>query len=741
MDSDSEMPELIWNSSLKEELKLAIDTELDQIISNVSNDSVNCLQPFTLDSMFSVKYKQLEDELEVGGVYVRLFLKNSSYQLRDPTGFLETLMASWARWIESLIATKANDNDLEYIDIKENLKHVTDTCNLLCKHSYLCVKLAPWGYMRRAVSFLHGLVEQGLISYPLVSVFQVLHCASLERVNVESLINACDSDGKNGIVDGIKKSIGSAKLNPHSCFFLEALRNITKDTLGDVSIQLPDAIDTMISQPSNQNQTLILPSPGPGTDPVKKMEKLVGDDPLSMLLGDTQPLPNSTPVQPNKPALSQGKKASQVSIPKNMPLSKIQAPNAPAKLQGVGHAQAFQNQSQRTNQPVQQQFSTVRDGVNITRDPSLKKPIMLPQTASSSFRGQDQKTNYLSQQPMAKSTVYRPMQYKHPVPGRGIKPLRSQDQFQPQSGITNSPPTQFQSNTTFTHSSNSSNMNPQPYNNIPKVQNNQYSIEKSEMLRSNTSTIAAGSMINSPNQMQSIQYRHHHSSNTHVQHQAHQIGNNFQQHGAGRQHYVGSNSMHYSPSQQAHYSMNAQNNNNNNIAQQFQARYQLPSTNQLIQPQQYISPQVSNHSNYNQGVEHEHISVNVNDNYSSSNAQSVNQSYNDNNTIDPSPPQKDPKVIAEEKMKSSEGAPGCAKGRKSFLSSVLSYEMIPYLITNVLENESLVTDVLDYENAKLHVIEIIKLLLMDPGFGLMFRLQLDSIPEWEKYKSQCINGS
>ena len=92
-------------------------------------------------------------------------------------------------------------------------------------------------------------------------------------------------------------------------------------------------------------------------------------------------------------------------------------------------------------------------------------------------------------------------------------------------------------------------------------------------------------------------------------------------------------------------------------------------------------------------------------------------------------------------MKSSEGAPGCAKGRKSFLSSVLSYEMIPYLITNVLENESLVTDVLDYENAKLHVIEIIKLLLMDPGFGLMFRLQLDSIPEWEKYKSQCINGS
>ena len=94
-----------------------------------------------------------------------------------------------------------------------------------------------------------------------------------------------------------------------------------------------------------------------------------------------------------------------------------------------------------------------------------------------------------------------------------------------------------------------------------------------------------------------------------------------------------------------------------------------------------------------------------------------------------------PKQKAEQQILSSAGAPGSAQGRVALLESALACELSKFLVEDVLENETL-NNVKDPAAAKVHTVELLKLLTMDPGYGLKFKLILDEIPAWKKYKSQ-----
>jgi hypothetical protein len=94
-----------------------------------------------------------------------------------------------------------------------------------------------------------------------------------------------------------------------------------------------------------------------------------------------------------------------------------------------------------------------------------------------------------------------------------------------------------------------------------------------------------------------------------------------------------------------------------------------------------------------------------------------------------------PEQKAEQQKLSSAGAPGSAQGRIALLESALVCELPKVLVEQVLENSSL-TKVKDPAAAKVHSVELLKLLTMDPGYGLKFQLILKGIPAWKKYKSQ-----
>lgn len=95
----------------------------------------------------------------------------------------------------------------------------------------------------------------------------------------------------------------------------------------------------------------------------------------------------------------------------------------------------------------------------------------------------------------------------------------------------------------------------------------------------------------------------------------------------------------------------------------------------------------------------------------------------------------DPKMEAEQKAASSGGAPGSADGRVALLQAALVNDLPKFLLEGVLENPTL-SKVKDPAAAKVHTVELLKLLTMDPGYGMKFKLILDEIPAWKNYKSQ-----
>jgi hypothetical protein len=96
-DGESDTPELIWNSSMRTELRTVLSEQLDKCLASRIETGED---RFSLPSGVVVKYKSLSDELFIGGVYLSRFLKEPTYNLRDPTTFLEMVMQRWTHEIQ-----------------------------------------------------------------------------------------------------------------------------------------------------------------------------------------------------------------------------------------------------------------------------------------------------------------------------------------------------------------------------------------------------------------------------------------------------------------------------------------------------------------------------------------------------------------------------------------------------------------------------------------------------------------
>jgi len=97
--------------------------------------------------------------------------------------------------------------------------------------------------------------------------------------------------------------------------------------------------------------------------------------------------------------------------------------------------------------------------------------------------------------------------------------------------------------------------------------------------------------------------------------------------------------------------------------------------------------------------------------------------------------EEDPKLAAVRRSVSVGGAPGAARGRVALLQQALACGLCEFLVDGVLENPGL-KDVRDPAAAKVHAIDLVKLLTRDPGYGPRFKLILDDLPAWKKYGAQ-----
>ena len=97
-DGTHDNPELIWNASMRAELRSAIEHVSDEALAAQRLDPT---APHSLPADFAVDHPQLRGQFVLAGVYVSLLLEQPAWQLRDPRRFLEALLLSWAESVAS----------------------------------------------------------------------------------------------------------------------------------------------------------------------------------------------------------------------------------------------------------------------------------------------------------------------------------------------------------------------------------------------------------------------------------------------------------------------------------------------------------------------------------------------------------------------------------------------------------------------------------------------------------------
>ena len=105
IDAYCESPELIWTAHMQETLRRSLRSILDASeldhcnpsSSSPSSTSTSTSTSITTTANFFVRYEQLEKELFVGGVYIRLLLKQPSVKLTQPLLFVEKAAEIWER--------------------------------------------------------------------------------------------------------------------------------------------------------------------------------------------------------------------------------------------------------------------------------------------------------------------------------------------------------------------------------------------------------------------------------------------------------------------------------------------------------------------------------------------------------------------------------------------------------------------------------------------------------------------
>jgi hypothetical protein len=92
INQDHSLPDLIWNDNTRDDLRIALESELKLINAKVAQYGRNKVA--WNYEQFAVDYSSLKDEVRVGSVYMRLWLETSDSFIRsweDPVRLLEHL--------------------------------------------------------------------------------------------------------------------------------------------------------------------------------------------------------------------------------------------------------------------------------------------------------------------------------------------------------------------------------------------------------------------------------------------------------------------------------------------------------------------------------------------------------------------------------------------------------------------------------------------------------------------------
>ena len=131
LDEVCETPELIWTAEMQLELRAAVASLLAISVrtgagGQYNREGDNRIKFQSLPSIakdFIVSYRQLQEEIQVGNVYIRLYLKQPTFRLSNPIFFLEKLIELWDHSFNKQVPLKKST-----LPIDIHLKGDTERC-------------------------------------------------------------------------------------------------------------------------------------------------------------------------------------------------------------------------------------------------------------------------------------------------------------------------------------------------------------------------------------------------------------------------------------------------------------------------------------------------------------------------------------------------------------------------------------------------------------------------------------
>eukprot|EP01105_Mastigella_eilhardi_P016523 TRINITY_DN377_c0_g1_i1.p1 TRINITY_DN377_c0_g1~~TRINITY_DN377_c0_g1_i1.p1 ORF type:complete len:3053 (-),score=889.84 TRINITY_DN377_c0_g1_i1:2788-10773(-) len=149
-DASHENPELIWNASTRTQLREALEKLCSEFYAK---QVLNVNEKWSVYDDFQLKYEETKDELQVGGVFIRLFLQQPTWALSDPKSFAEALAA---KYIELYTHLGAESNP----HLEDLVKTVaTATVGLLAAQPPMAEHLAKTGHLNKLFSLVSGNVK------------------------------------------------------------------------------------------------------------------------------------------------------------------------------------------------------------------------------------------------------------------------------------------------------------------------------------------------------------------------------------------------------------------------------------------------------------------------------------------------------------------------------------------------------------------------------------------------------
>ncbi len=764
-DSSADTPELIWDGSMRAELRKVLSELLDTLLAT-KKALGGKTESYTIPPNTFVRYHNLEREIYIGGVYVSRFLKEPTFQLRDPSSFLEHLLQRWKKELETFTSPSAVIETSQSTAVAEShcdvLSSITTAIVYLCKtRDTLCDKFADWGYVPHMADSLNSLLHRKVVGLPLLSVVRLIHVAASRMVNVEALASCGQGDIKAGIVSVMKRAIYLEGLHEDSAFMIEALKKIYEIGLGDV-----DKCKTSVFTTMHDFQQPLRPSASPGDGPVRKRVD-AWDDPLAMM-GMSQP-----PTAPT--GTSQGPTG-------NATTSKTNFMRAQYPMQANVTQQPSTTGFQYGSRPAQSVAGHVQVHASILTPPRTfhdQLPYQQQQPVSN---------NFIHQYQTPASHVYQPASSSFQQ--SNLQRTSSQHQVQP--------PQQFTA-TQHVHASKSY-VSQQVHGSLDAQNQSQQAQSQHQYISGLHST---GSHVQQPTHPTNAHQPYGMQQPTHPPsvNQLYGVysespltnGQHSQQHMQGG--YASRNSgALYSSAQSRNYQPLSHEQNpqpktfvgqpspypefsQTNHIQQNEQSYNMPGqpiqggvaygsqavTQNQLQPQPVMGP----YQHVQQGIFQQAHPIRpaaivspspfvAEDSISTISEPTMPSAFGGNVETVPEHTQapvqqdrpttvegsgidartgEDPMIAAEQRAVSRTAAPGAAHGRVSLLQQALACELCEFLIYQVLENPDLLK-IRDATGAKVHSIALLKLLTKDPGFGPKFKLILSGIPEWSKYKSQ-----